>query len=73
MTDNGHNLLSGRDLASRPALAVDLFDMELFRDTVQTHRMRVMEKLGLRTRAELIRYAVRQGLLRPASYEGTGA
>lgn len=33
--------------------------------TVDTYKARVMEKLGLQSRAELIRYALRQGLLTP--------
>ncbi|MBF8268143.1 MAG: response regulator transcription factor [Dehalococcoidia bacterium] len=32
-------------------------------NTVQTHRMHIMEKLNLHSRAELMRYAVRMGLL----------
>jgi two-component system, NarL family, response regulator NreC len=32
--------------------------------TVQTHRNHAMEKLNLRSRAELIKYAVRKGLIR---------
>jgi DNA-binding NarL/FixJ family response regulator len=32
--------------------------------TIETHRARVHAKLGLRTRAELVRYALRRGLLR---------
>jgi two-component system response regulator NreC len=31
--------------------------------TVETHRAHVMQKLGLSTRAELVRYAIEQGLL----------
>ncbi|MGE5140236.1 MAG: response regulator transcription factor, partial [Rudaea sp.] len=31
--------------------------------TVQTHRAHILEKLGLRTTAELIKYAVRHGLV----------
>lgn len=31
--------------------------------TVETHKANIMEKLGLRTRAELVRYALRRGLL----------
>lgn len=34
--------------------------------TVQTHRTHIMEKLGLRSRAELVKYAVDRGLLRSA-------
>ncbi len=31
--------------------------------TVETYRLRVMQKLGLRTRAELVEYALRHGLI----------
>jgi two-component system response regulator NreC len=31
--------------------------------TVETHRARIMRKLGRRTRAELVRYALERGLL----------
>lgn len=33
--------------------------------TVETHRERLMSKLGFKTRAELVRYALAQGLLGP--------
>ncbi len=33
--------------------------------TVETYRARLMAKLGLRTRAELVRYALQQGWIRP--------
>jgi two-component system, NarL family, response regulator NreC len=33
--------------------------------TVETHRARIHKKLSLATRAELVRYALRRGLLRP--------
>ena len=33
--------------------------------TVETHRTHIMEKLGLRGRAQLVRYALAKGLLRP--------
>ena len=32
-------------------------------NTVETHRGRIMEKLGLRGRAQLVRYAIARGLL----------
>lgn len=32
--------------------------------TVSTHRARILEKIGVESNAELVRYAVRQGLLR---------
>ncbi|HJX14030.1 MAG TPA: response regulator transcription factor [Dehalococcoidales bacterium] len=35
--------------------------------TVMTHRANIMEKLGLHNRAELIKYAIRQGLISPDS------
>ena len=31
--------------------------------TVETHRARLMHKLGLRTQTELVRYALRRGIL----------
>ena len=34
--------------------------------TVETYRGRIAEKLGLRTRADLVRYAVETGLLKPS-------
>ena len=34
-------------------------------NTVETHRAHVMEKLGLRGRAQLVRYAIARGLLTP--------
>jgi two-component system response regulator NreC len=33
--------------------------------TIETHRARLMDKLGLRSRAEIIRYALEMGLLGP--------
>jgi two-component system, NarL family, response regulator NreC len=33
--------------------------------TAQTHRTRIMEKLELHTVAELVRYAIRRGIIRP--------
>ncbi len=33
--------------------------------SVETYRSRLGEKLGLRTRAELVRYALRHGMIRP--------
>ncbi len=35
--------------------------------TVETHRIHIMEKLGLRNRAELVKYAIRHGLTDPAT------
>jgi DNA-binding CsgD family transcriptional regulator len=33
--------------------------------TAETHRAHIMRKLGLTTRAELVRYAIAEGLLEP--------
>ena len=35
--------------------------------TVESHRANLMDKLGLRSRVELVRYAAKHGLLDPAS------
>jgi two-component system response regulator NreC len=44
-------------------LVADRFSVSV--KTVETHRARLAEKLGLRTRAELVRFALETGLLRP--------
>jgi len=33
--------------------------------TVETHRAAMMRKLGLRTQTDLVRYAIRRGILPP--------
>ncbi len=38
--------------------------------TVETHRAHIMTKLGLRTRADLVRYALREGYLTEADSSG---
>jgi two-component system response regulator NreC len=38
--------------------------------TVETHRAHIMSKLGLQTRAELVRYALREGYLTPETATG---
>ena len=53
-TAAGH---SNKEIASLLKLSVK---------TVETYRARAMEKLGLRNRSELVRYAVQQGWLREA-------
>jgi DNA-binding NarL/FixJ family response regulator len=40
--------------------------------TVETHRARIVEKLGLRTRAELVRYAIATGQLEPVELGAAG-
>lgn len=44
-----------REIAGRLLISIN---------TVQTHRLRLMEKLNLHSRAELMKYAVRLGLMR---------
>lgn len=46
--------LSNREIADRLVLSLS---------TVQTHYAHIMEKLNLQNRAELIKYAIRQGLI----------
>lgn len=38
-------------------------DLVLSLNTVQTHRLHIMEKLNLHSRAELVKYAIRRGLI----------
>jgi two-component system response regulator NreC len=40
--------------------------------TIETYRLRLSEKLGLRTRSDVVRYAVQMGLLTPESMESGG-
>jgi two-component system response regulator NreC len=53
MVAQGH---TNQQIATRLALSVK---------TVETYRARVMDKLALRNRAELVRFAIEQGLLGP--------
>src|SRR5918912_75950 len=39
--------------------------LHLSEKTVESHRSRVLQKLGMRDRVELVRYAIRQGLVEP--------
>lgn len=41
--------------------------LHLSRRTVETHRAHIHQKLAMRTRAELVQYALRRGLLRQAT------
>ncbi|MHB1160594.1 MAG: response regulator [Chloroflexota bacterium] len=45
---------TNQEIASRLVISVK---------TVETHRANIMEKLGFRTRAELVRYAISRGML----------
>jgi DNA-binding NarL/FixJ family response regulator len=42
-------------------------ELDLSTKTVETYRVRISEKLGLRSRTELVRYALRQGWLSEAN------
>lgn len=48
--------LTNQEIASRLYISVR---------TVETHRKNLMEKLGLHTAADLVRYAIRKGLVKP--------
>jgi DNA-binding NarL/FixJ family response regulator len=39
--------------------------LHLSEKTVESHRARVLQKLGMRDRVELVRYAIRRGLVEP--------
>jgi len=41
--------------------------------TIETHRARIMDKLGLRSRADFTRYALEVGLLNPVPSVATGS
>ena len=57
--------------SSEGALAEGLSNREIAEElvisekTVQRHRANIMEKLGMRDRVELTRYAIRRGLIEP--------
>jgi len=53
--------LFGRGLGNEEIAAI----VNLSEPTVRNHRCRIMAKLGLRTSAELIRYALEKGFTRP--------
>ncbi|MFP3567464.1 response regulator [Paraburkholderia sp. SIMBA_030] len=63
-----HNILSDREFQVLQMLALgksinDIADtFSLSAKTISTHKMRLMQKLGLSNNAELIRYAIRHGL-----------
>jgi DNA-binding NarL/FixJ family response regulator len=64
-----HDSLSDREyqvlrmLGSGQTVSDIARDLSLSVKTVSTYRMRVLEKLGMRTNAELMRYAIENGLL----------
>lgn len=53
--------LTSREIAERLVISLN---------TVQTHRLHLMEKLNLHSRAQLMQYAVRLGLVKPPDDEG---
>lgn len=67
--DNERELLSARELDVLRLIALGHTNPEIARllqisvRTVETHRAHINRKLGLGTRAELVRYALRRGLL----------
>ena len=48
-------------------------DLDLSVKTVETYRVRISEKLGLRSRTEIVQYALRQGWLNEAQPLGRPA
>ncbi len=62
--------LTARELEVLRLIALGHTNVEIARKlqlsprTVETHRARIQRKLGLTTRAELVRYALRRGLLK---------
>ncbi len=75
-TDEAHPGLSPSGLSDRELEVLKLIaagytsqqvgdQLGLSAKTVDTYKTRVMEKLGLKGRAELVRYALRHGLLSP--------
>lgn len=67
-SDSPHEQLSPRELqvleriAAGRALGQIADELHLSPKTVSTHKMRVMQKLGLQTNADLLKYAVRHGI-----------
>lgn len=68
---SGYNVLSDREREVLLLITQGLTNQQIAErltispSTVQTHRTHIMEKLGWRTTAELVRYAVRSGLIEP--------
>ena len=65
----GSDRLTPRETEGLRLIALGLTSVEIAEElrlsprTVETHRARVHKKLGLTTRAELVRYALGRGLL----------
>ena len=55
-------------LAARGCTNADIADqLYISRRTVEAHRANMMQKLGLRTQTDLVRYALQRGILPPSS------
>jgi two-component system response regulator NreC len=69
------NILSGRELQVLGLVARGYTSAQIAKQifvgvkTVETYRSRLAEKLGLRTRSDVIRFAVQMGLLTPETLE----
>jgi DNA-binding NarL/FixJ family response regulator len=69
------NILSRRELQVLRLVARGYTSAEIAKQifvgvkTIETYRSRLAEKLGLRTRSEVIRFAVQMGLLTPETLE----
>jgi DNA-binding NarL/FixJ family response regulator len=65
----GHEVLSDREfqvmqmMASGKTLTEIAEELSLSAKTVSTYRTRLLEKMNLRTNAEIIRYAIENGLM----------
>lgn len=65
----GHSSLSKREfevmLRVAAGLSITAIGVELFLSpkTISTYRSRILEKLGIHTNAELVRYAIEEGLI----------
>jgi two-component system response regulator NreC len=69
------NLLSDRELQVLKLVARGYTSAEIAKQifvgvkTIETYRSRLAEKLGLRTRSDVVRFAVQMGLLTPETLE----
>ena len=69
------NILSARELQVLTLVARGYTSLEIAKQifvgvkTIETYRSRLTEKLGLRTRSDVIRFAVQMGLLTPEALE----
>jgi two-component system response regulator NreC len=69
------NILSERELQVLKLVARGYSSQQIAKQilvgvkTVETYRSRLAEKLGLRTRSDVVRFAVQMGLLTPETLE----